>query len=78
MLFYRAKWEGGLYKQKVHWSKLGVPSVVASHWLGCCQARTQSSVVLLGSKVIIFLLGMQGMQNMCLGDVPQLLTSGRV
>lgn len=24
---------GSCYKRKAHWSKLGVPSVVASHWL---------------------------------------------
>ena len=27
-------WEGS-YKQKIHWSKLGVHSVVPFHWLSC-------------------------------------------
>ena len=28
---------GSCYELKVHWSKLGVQSVVASHWLSCCE-----------------------------------------
>ena len=28
---------GSCYKRKAHWSKLGVPSVVASHCLGRCR-----------------------------------------
>ena len=36
-LFYRGEGEVGrdCYKQKVHWRKLEVQSVVAFHWLSC-------------------------------------------
>ena len=47
----------GCYKQKAHWRKLGVGSIVASHWLSCVYL---SLAGLLLSEETIFLLSLWG------------------
>ena len=58
IFFYRG--EGGVgrgsYKQKVHWSKLGVQGVVDFHWLNC--DRVSLAELLLGKKKIFLPSGM--------------------
>ena len=54
----------GCYKQRAHWRKLGVGSVVAFHWLSCdslslaglLPGREKSFLPLLGRKVVTFFL----------------------
>lgn len=48
----RGSWEG-CYKQEAHCSKLAVPGIVASHWLGC---QCLSLARLLPGKEEAFLL----------------------
>ena len=43
----------GYYKQRAHWRKLGVLSVVAFHWLSCCSFSLAGQ---LPGKEKIFLL----------------------
>ena len=60
--------EEGCYKQEVHWSKLGVGSVVAFHWLSCDSFLLapllpgREKIILPPAGVVkvgIFLLGLQ-------------------